>query len=139
MAAKLRAEGRDVITLGQGVPGFGPPPGAIEAARAALSNPATHLYCADAGLLSLRQALCDRLGAHHGIDATPDDLIVTAGGNQAFMLAATTLLDHGDEVILSGPYFVNQEMALRAIGVVPVEAGVSERSHTPQDHSAGDR
>jgi aspartate/methionine/tyrosine aminotransferase len=125
-AAKLRAEGRNVITLGQGVPGFGPPPGAIEAARAALSNPATHLYCADAGLLSLRQALCDRLGAHHGIGATPDDLIVTAGGNQAFMLAATTLLDHGDEVILSGPYFVNQEMALRAIGVVPVEAGVSE-------------
>jgi aminotransferase len=42
------------------------------------------------------------------------------------MLAATTLLDHGDEVILSGPYFVNQEMALRAIGVVPVEAGISE-------------
>jgi aspartate/methionine/tyrosine aminotransferase len=125
-AAKLRADGHDVITLGQGVPGFGPPPAAIEAARRALPDPATHLYCADAGLLSLRTVLSDRLGTHHGIDATPDDLIITAGGNQAFMLAATTLLDHGDEVILSAPYFVNQEMALRAIGVVPVEAGVYE-------------
>ena len=92
----------------------------------ALASPATHLYCADAGLSSLRSALCDRLREHHGIDATPDDVIVTAGGNQAFMLAATTLLDPGDEVILSTPYFVNHEMALRAIGAVPVEACVYE-------------
>jgi aspartate/methionine/tyrosine aminotransferase len=125
-AADLRAQGRDVITLGQGVPGFGPPPGAIDAARRALSDPVTHLYCADAGLLSLREALCGKLAGHHGIDAAPGDLIITAGGNQAFMLAATTLLDHGDEVILSAPYFVNQEMALRAIGAVPVEASVYE-------------
>jgi aspartate/methionine/tyrosine aminotransferase len=125
-AADLRAQGRDVITLGQGVPGFGPPPGAIDAARRALSDPATHLYCADAGVLSLREALCARLADHHGIDAAPGDLIITAGGNQAFMLAATTLLEHGDEVILSAPYFVNQEMALRAIGAVPVEASVYE-------------
>jgi aspartate/methionine/tyrosine aminotransferase len=125
-AAKLRAEGHDVITLGQGVPSFGPPPAAIEAARRALSNPATHLYCADAGILSLRRALCEKLAAHHGIEATPDDLIITAGGNQAFMLAAMTLIDPGDEVILSTPYFVNQEMALRAIGAVPIEAAVQE-------------
>ena len=125
-AANLRAEGRDVITLGQGVPGFGPPPAAIEAARRALSEPTTHLYCADAGLSSLRRILADKLGLHHQIDATVNDLIITAGGNQAFMLAALTLLEPGDEVILSSPYFVNQEMALRAIGVTPVEAGVSE-------------
>jgi aspartate/methionine/tyrosine aminotransferase len=125
-AANLRAAGHDVITLGQGVPGFAPPPAAIAAARAALSEPSTHMYCADAGRHSLRTALAERLRAHHGIAATPDDLIITAGGNQAFMLAATTLLDPGDEVILSAPYFVNQEMALRAIGVIPVEAGVYE-------------
>ncbi len=125
-AANLRAAGHDVITLGQGVPGFGPPASAIDAARRALASPATHLYCADAGLSSLRSVLCDRLREHHGIDATADDVIVTAGGNQAFMLAATTLLDPGDEVILSTPYFVNHEMALRAIGAVPVEACVYE-------------
>ncbi len=126
MAAARRAAGRNVITLGQGVPGFGPPAAALEAARAALPRPETHLYCADAGLLSLRQALAGRLTEHHGIAATPDDLIITAGGNQAFMLAAATLLDPGDEVILAAPYFVNHEMALRVAGAIPVEAGVSE-------------
>ena len=69
-AANLRAAGHDVITLGQGVPGFGPPAPAIDAARRALASPATHLYCADAGLSSLRSVLCDRLREHHGIDAT---------------------------------------------------------------------
>ncbi len=126
MAAKRRAEGRNVITLGQGVPSFGPPPAAIDAARASLTLPSTHLYCADAGLLSLREALCQRLAEHPGICATPEDVIITAGGNQAFMLAAATLLDPGDEVVLAAPYFVNHEMALRAVGAVPVEAGVSE-------------
>lgn len=124
-AARRRAEGRPVITLGQGVPSFGPPPAAIEAARQALDAPATHLYCADAGLASLREALASQLLAYHGMEAAADDLIITAGGNQAFMLAAATLLDPGDEVILAAPYFVNHEMAIRAVGAVPVEAAVS--------------
>ena len=87
-AAALRAQGRNVISLGQAVPGFPPPPAAIDAARRALTDPDAHRYSADAGLLSLREALCDRFGNALGIDASPDDLIVTAGGNQAFMAAS---------------------------------------------------
>jgi aspartate/methionine/tyrosine aminotransferase len=125
-AAKLRADGHDVISLGQAVPGFGPPHTAIEAARLALSDPETHLYSADAGLLSLREALCAALQTHHGIYAVPDEIIITAGGNQAFMLTALTLIDPGDEVILPSPYFVNHEMTLRAVGAVPIEAPLDE-------------
>ena len=56
----------------------------------------------------------------------PDELIVTAGGNQAFMLVPHDLLDPGDEVILASPYFVNHEMAIRAVGALPVEAALRE-------------
>jgi aspartate/methionine/tyrosine aminotransferase len=125
-AAALRGSGRDVISLGQAVPGFGPPPAAIEAARRAFDDPRTHRYSADAGIVTLREALCEKLAAHRGIDAQADDVIVTAGGNQAFMLAAMTLIDPGDEVVLMSPYFVNHEMAIRAIGAVPVEAPLNE-------------
>lgn len=125
-AATLLAGGHDVISLGQAVPGFGPPACAVAAVQRALASADTHRYSADAGLLSLREALCEKLHAHHGIDATPDELIITAGGNQAFMLAALTLLDPGDEVVLPAPYFVNHEMTLRAIGAVPVEAPLRE-------------
>lgn len=125
-ASALRLQGHHVISLGQAVPGFGPPPSAIEAARAALSEPATHRYAADAGLLTLRGALCERFASDRGIDSTPADLIITAGGNQAFMAAAMTLIDPGDQVVVAAPYFVNHEMALRVIGAVPIEAPLRE-------------
>jgi aminotransferase len=125
-AAALRRAGHDVISLGQAVPGFGPPPAAIDAARRALGDAPTHRYSEDAGMVTLREALCEKLAAHRRIAAQPDDVIITAGGNQAFMLAAMTLLDPGDDVVLTTPYFVNHEMAIRAIGGVPIEAPLSE-------------
>jgi aminotransferase len=127
-AAALRQRGHDVISLGQAVPGFGPPPAAVDAARRALNEPSTHRYSADAGRLSLREALSEALAREHAIDARPDELMVTAGGNQAFMLAAMTLLDSGDEVVLASPYFVNHEMALRAVGATPIEAPLQEQT-----------
>jgi aspartate/methionine/tyrosine aminotransferase len=125
-AAALRQAGYRVISLGQALPAFPPPPAALEAATRALSDPDVHRYSADAGLLSLRQALCDRLRDHLDVEATPDGVIVTAGGNQAFMLAALAVLDPGDDVVLAAPYFVNHEMAIRAVGALPIEAPTPE-------------
>lgn len=121
-AAALRQAGHRVLSLGQAVPGFPPPDAALDAARRALQDPEVHRYSADAGLRSLREALCDRLSEHIHVEASPEDLIVTAGGNQAFMLAALTLFDPGDHVVLAAPYFVNHEMAIRAVGAIPIEA-----------------
>lgn len=120
-AAELRADGHAVISLGQALPGFGPPPAAIEAVRAALDGEEAHVYSADAGRRSLREALCRKLG---GID--PGEVIITAGGNQAFMLGLMTLVDPGDEVLLPAPYFVNHQMAVAAIGAVPKEVPLHE-------------
>ena len=125
-AAALRARGKNVISLGQAVPGFPPPAVAVEAVRRALTDPDVHRYSADAGLLGLREALCNRFRTNLRIEASPDDLIVTAGGNQAFMLAAMAAVDPGDEVVLAAPYFVNHEMAVRAVGANPIEAPIDE-------------
>jgi aminotransferase len=127
-AEALRAQGHHVISLGQAVPGFGPPPAAIDAARRALLEPTTHRYSADAGRVGLRDALAAAFAREHAIDAQPDELIITAGGNQAFMLAVMTLLDAGDEVVLVSPYFVNHEMAIRAAGATPIEAPLTEEN-----------
>ncbi len=122
-AAELRARGHEVISLGQALPGFGPPPAAIDAVRRALATGDAHIYSADAGLRSLREALCERLG-----HVTPDDVIITAGGNQAFMLALMTLVDPGDEVLLPAPYFVNHQMAIAAIGAAPKDVPLHEEA-----------
>jgi len=125
-AAELRAQGHAVISLGQALPGFGPPPRALRAMREGLEQFDTHVYSADAGLFGLRQALRERL-AVDGVHVEPDEIIITAGGNQAFMLALMTLVDPGDEVLLPAPYFVNHQMAIAAFGAVPREVPLSEQ------------
>ena len=127
-AAALREAGKPVISLGQAVPGFPPPPAAVDAAERALGDSDVHRYSSDAGLLSLREALCESFAQHLQVEATPDDLILTAGGNQAFMLAAMAMLDPGDQVVLAAPYFVNHDMAIRATGASPIEAPLAESS-----------
>jgi aspartate/methionine/tyrosine aminotransferase len=127
-AAELRAAGRDVISLGQAVPRFGPPQAAITAMREALGHDRAHLYSADAGLLSLREALCAKLRASQHVNVSPDEVIITAGGNQAFMLLVMTLLSPGDEILLPAPYFVNHHMALAALGAIPIEVPLAEQN-----------
>lgn len=126
-AAELRAEGHHVISLGQALPFFAPPATALNAARAALDRPEVNAYSTDAGLASLRSILAERLSATLETACTTDDLVMTAGANHAFTLALTTLVDPGDEVVLPAPYFTNHQMAVVALGAVPIEAPVADR------------
>ena len=68
------------------------------------------------------------------IDCTADELIVTAGGNQAFLLALMALIEEGDEVLLPAPYFINHEMAIGAIGGEVRSAGVIPGVPIPPPH-----
>jgi aminotransferase len=79
-------------------------------------------------LPGLRSALAARLGDSAGTTISADDLIITAGGNHAFALALTTLVDAGDEVILPSPYFTNHQMMVAAVGAIPVEAPLADRT-----------
>ena len=126
-AAELRAAGHHVISLGQALPFFAPPDVAIAAARAALDRPETNTYSTDPGFISLRTILAARLAETMGVKASASDLVITAGGNHAFTLALTTLVDPGDEVVLPAPYFTNHQMAVCALGATAVEAPVADR------------
>src|SRR4051794_13392359 len=120
-AQRLRDAGHDVISLGQGLPPFGPPAAALDAFHQALADAASHRYSLVAGLAPLREALSTQLARMEGVDAAPDEIIVTAGGNQAVLLALITLVTPGEEVLLPSPYFTNHEGAVRAAGAVPVD------------------
>jgi aspartate/methionine/tyrosine aminotransferase len=123
----LRRDGADVISLGQGVPGFAPVEAAIDSARQSLSDPATHVYGADAGLLSLRQALSERLKKQSGMKVDPKrEMLITAGANYGFLLTLLTLLEPGDKVLLPSPFYFDHETSIRIVGAVPVEVPLRE-------------
>src|SRR5262245_43405847 len=125
-AEELRAQGRHVISLGQALPYFPPPPSAVRAAQAALFSPQVHAYSTDPGRPSLRRALADRLQQDTGAGCGPEDLVITAGANHAFATALTTLVNPGDEVVLPAPYFTNHFMQVQAAGAIAVEAPLAD-------------
>jgi aspartate/methionine/tyrosine aminotransferase len=71
--------------------------------------------------MELRIAVADWLHALGRGAATAENLLITTGANQAFMLAVLALLDPDDDVLLASPYFLNHETAVRASSAVPIE------------------
>ena len=126
---QMNAEGGDVISLGQSVPFFGPPPQMLDAVRDALDSfgPRLHTYGPDAGIPELRESLAVKLRDFNGVSFDPDtQLLVTPGSNQAFMVAMTTILEPGDEVAIASPYYFNHHMAIELCGGVVREIPLSE-------------
>jgi aspartate/methionine/tyrosine aminotransferase len=116
------------ISLGQGVVHYGPPPAAIEAVRDGLGAAATHEYQPVAGLPALRERISVKLAAENGIDvARGSRVMVTAGGNMAFMHAVMATTSPGDEVILPVPFYFNHEMAIEMAGCIAVRVPTDDR------------
>lgn len=109
------------LSLGQGVVGYAPPPSAGYKLAAFLADPANHKYQPVTGIPALVDAIARKLGADNGIRPHPATrLVVTAGGNLAFMNTVLAIADPGDEFILPTPYYFNHEMAVTMTNGRPV-------------------
>lgn len=103
------------ISLGQGVVGYGPPPAALAQIERFLAEPANHKYQPVAGIPALVAGITAKLAAENGLAVDAPDgprVMVTAGGNNAFLAAVLAIGDPGDEFILPTPYYFNHEMAI---------------------------
>ena len=111
----------DVVTLGIGEPDFTSPDKLIAAAHESLKRGNTH-YTANAGIYELREAISDKLDELYGVKYDPDsEIIVTVGASEALYLAAATVLNPGDEMIVVTPCFVSYQAAVELADGVPVE------------------
>ena len=104
-AKALKAQGRPIISFAAGEPDFATPPHVVEAALAAVRDPANHRYTPAAGLPILREAIAAKTARDSGWAVSPSQVVVTNGGKQAVYQACATLLDPGDEVLLPAPYW----------------------------------
>ena len=121
IVGRWTAETPGTISLGQGVVSYAPPVEAIEAARRFGADLGDHRYGPVEGLKPLVDAIEQKLAAENGIHVRPQSrVLVTAGGNQAFMNAVLAVTDPDDEVILPTPYYFNHEMAVVIAGATPI-------------------
>jgi aspartate/methionine/tyrosine aminotransferase len=116
------------ISLGQGVVSYGPPPGALAALAAFPASPDDHRYGPVHGTPALLEAIGEKLAAENRIAAGHGRrVVVTAGGNMAFVNAVLAVTDPGDEVILQAPFYFNHDMAIVMAGcrTVAVDTGAA--------------
>jgi aspartate aminotransferase len=126
-AAKLKAEGKDVIGLGAGEPDFDTPQHIKDAAIVAINKGFTK-YTPVGGTATLKQAIIAKFKRDNGLDYTAKQILVSVGGKQSFFNLCLAVVNPGDEVIVPAPYWVSYpDIAIIAEGKpVIVECGIEQ-------------
>ena len=124
-AQELERAGESVIHLEVGEPDFDTPECIKEAAYKAICDGKTH-YTHSLGLIDLREALCEDYWKRYGVKVSPDQILIASGTSPAMLLLFSALLDPGDEIILSNPYYPCYPNIIRFVDGSPVFVEVRE-------------
>src|SRR5260221_10539159 len=103
-AARLKAEGKDVIGLGAGEPDFDTPQFIKDAAIAAMNKGLTK-YTAAGGTPSLKKAIIAKFANENGLDYAEKQILVSCGGKQSSFKLCLELLNPGYEAIGPASYW----------------------------------
>ncbi len=118
-AQEMERSGRNIIHFEVGEPDFPTAPHICEAAYSALRAGDTK-YTHSMGLPQLRQAIADNYNRKFNLELSPEQVIVTSGTSPALLLLFMGLLNDGDEVIMSNPYYASYPNFVEYLGGRPV-------------------
>lgn len=92
-------------------------------------------YSAVPGTQDLREAIAKRVTERSGVATTPDEIVVTAGGQAALFAAHMALCNPGDAALYIDPYYATYPGTLRSTGAVPAPVlAQAERGFQPEAH-----
>ncbi|UCF96552.1 MAG: aminotransferase class I/II-fold pyridoxal phosphate-dependent enzyme [Spirochaetaceae bacterium] len=134
----LAMEIPDSVNLAWGLPSFETPlPIRKRIADELLTNPTIGKYAPPPGLPELKSKIAARLKEQKGIVVDPQkQIIITAGGMQALMMAWMTVLEPGDEVLIASPGFSSHYEQVYLAGGVPVAVPLLEEQDWRVDITA---
>jgi aspartate aminotransferase len=116
---RLKAEGKDVLSLGAGEPDLDTPESAklaaIESIRAGRTK-----YSQVTGLPELKEAVNRKFARDNGLDYPPSDIVISAGAKHCVFNTLLTLVEEGDEVLIPTPCWVTYPELVRLLGGTPV-------------------
>ena len=105
-AKEMKEKGIDVISFSAGEPDFNTPKNIINAAIKAMEDGNTK-YTSVNGILQLREAICKKFKDDNGLEYNPSQIVVSTGAKQSLANTFLAILNPGDEVIVSTPYWVS--------------------------------
>ena len=116
-AARLKAQGKDVIGLGAGEPDFDTPAHIAQAGVDAIKKGFTRYTSVD-GIDELKDAIIAKFQRDNGLTYERSQVLVSSGAKQTIYNLCMALLDPGDEAVIPAPYWVSYpDMVMLADGL----------------------
>jgi len=116
---RLKAEGKDVLSLGAGEPDLDTPDAAKRAAIESIRSGKTK-YSAVTGLPELKAAVSAKFARENNLAYPPADIVISSGAKHAVFNALLALVEEGDEVLIPSPCWVTYPELVRFLGGTPV-------------------
>ena len=126
-ARELKAQGRNIISLGAGEPDFDTPDNIKEAAIRAIREGKTKYTTVD-GIPELKEAIAAKFARENGLSYKPSQVNVSPGGKPVIFNAMMATLNPGDEVVVPTPYWVSYPDMVLLAGGTPVFAPTTAAS-----------
>ena len=127
-AKEMKEKGIDVISFSAGEPDFNTPKNIINAAIKAMEDGNTK-YTSVNGILQLREAICKKFKDDNGLEYNPSQRVVSTGAKQSLANTFLAILNPGDEVIVSTPYWVSYPELIKLADGKPVFVEGDEKSN----------
>ena len=124
-AAEIEATGRTVINLGIGQPDVKSAPHVVEAAVKALQD-GHHGYTDTRGILPLREAVSADLLRRHGVEVSPDRVLIVPGGKVTIFFAVMLFGEPGAEILYPDPGFPIYRSVINYSGATAVPIPLQE-------------
>jgi len=124
-AQELERRGEHIIHLEVGEPDFDTPECISEAGYRAICEGKTH-YTHSLGLIELREAIAEDYWKKYRVKVSPEQILVASGTSPGMLLLFSAVLEPGDEIILSNPYYPCYPNIIRFVDGFPVFVQVLE-------------
>ncbi len=117
-AKEIERSGQSVIHFEVGEPDFDTASVISDAAIESLKSGDTK-YTHSLGKSELRSAISEEYHKSYGVGVSPERVIVTMGSSPALFLSILSLIDPGDEVIITDPHYACYPKIIQIAGGVP--------------------
>ncbi|HEU0369706.1 MAG TPA: aminotransferase class I/II-fold pyridoxal phosphate-dependent enzyme [Candidatus Acidoferrum sp.] len=131
-AKELERQGRSIIHLELGEPGFHPAAPVIDSLRNAVAA-GRDRYCATRGIPALREEITHYLARTRKLSLKPEQVLVAPGCKMALSLAMMALIEPGDEVLYPDPSFPIYPSFTRGLGAKAVPFALREENKFQPD------
>lgn len=117
-AKSMKSRGEDVISFSVGEPDYNTPENIRNAGIEAINEGITK-YTPASGMMELKEAVCNKLKKENNLAYLPENILISNGGKHSIYNALMAIINPGDEIIISIPYWVSYPDLVKIAGGIP--------------------